>query len=62
MNRVWWICALLLAACAPQGTPSAAPTAESGTVSILVPAEGTVYYGDVITIRGTAQDLPPGWL
>ncbi len=59
MNRVWWICALLLAACAPQGTPSAAPTAESGTVSILVPAEGTVYYGDVITIRGTAQDLPP---
>ncbi|MFQ3657590.1 MAG: hypothetical protein SNJ54_01465 [Anaerolineae bacterium] len=59
MSRLWWLVGLLLAACSVQGAPPATPTPAIGTVSITLPTEGTVYYGDVVTVRGTAQDLPP---
>ncbi len=59
MSRIWWFVGLLLAACSAQGAPLATATPAIGTVSITLPTEGTVYYGDVVTVRGTAQDLPP---
>jgi hypothetical protein len=59
MKRVWWLVGLLLAACSAPSAPPVTTTPAIGAVSIILPTEGTVYYGDVVTVRGTAQDVPP---
>lgn len=59
MKWAWCCIVLVLAACVPQAAPQLSPTAAVGEVMIAVPAEGTVYYGNLVTVRGTARDLPP---
>lgn len=52
---------MLLAGCAPETEPIlATPTALSapGDVRLLTPGDGTVSYGEVLHISGSAQNLP----
>lgn len=54
----------LLVACRPAAAPPDAATLEptqvplSGSIAITTPAEGAVIYAELITLAGTASDLP----